>query len=374
MVLIWPRGHLSLVSRLIIPLLTSPRWHRPLVSACLALAAACGGSEPTAPPTLTLLAVGSLPLTAIAGSTLGDSIRVRVVDAGGNPQAHVAVAFAITAGSGTVSPASVLTDAQGRAAAQFVTDRKVGANAATATIAGAAPVSFSVTTIAGPAATIAIKERIVIVDAGQRVTPTITASDANGNVVAPTQLAYSARTASVVTFTSDGAIVGIGTGLSQTFVVASNGFVADSLLMVVTTPNGPVLESDLTRLDVAHDTTFTMPVVLDMRTSGEILGATTVSIHWDPAQFTLVSQVEGSSNVGALVNDTKTAQGVLSLSVASVTGFPGRVELRRLTFKATSVVGKAGKVQLIVGDVSGANTFTDLYARTTAVTYPMRTR
>jgi hypothetical protein len=130
----------------------------------------------------------------------------------------------------------------------------------------------------------------------------------------------------------------------------------------------------MTRLDVAHDTTFTVPIVIDMRTSGEKLGATTVSIRWDPAQLTMVSQVEGSSAVGALVNATGAAQGALTLAVASATGFAGRIEIRRVTFKAASAVGKAGKLQLSANEISGAGTFADLLGRTTAVTYPLNTR
>jgi hypothetical protein len=335
------------------------------------LAAACGGGEAAA-PTFSVLSVGSLPLTTAAGSPVGDSIRVRVVDGSGNPKAGMSVSFAVTAGGGSVSPSTALTDAQGRAASSFVTAPKVGLNTATATIAGAQPVTFSVTTIAGPAQTIAIKERIVIADAGQRISPTITAVDANGNTVPNTQIDFSARTPSVVSLTSDGGIVGIG--LAQTFVVASSSLTADSILVVVTNPNGPVLESDMTRLDVAHDTSFTVPIVLDMRTSGEKLGATTITVRWDPAQLSMVSQVDGSSAVGAFVNTTTTSQGLMTLAVASAAGFSGRIELRRITFKAASAVGKAGKLQLTASELSGAGTFTDLLARTTAVTYPLSTR
>lgn len=282
------------------------------------------------------------------------------------------VAFAVAAGAGSVSPASATTDAQGRAASRFVTDPKVGVNTATASITGAAPVSFTITTVAGDAKTISIKERILFVDAAQRVSPTITAVDANGNTVPPTQITFTARTPAVVTVTSDGGIV--GSGLAQTFVVASSPLAADSVLVVVTTPNGPVLETDFTRLDLAHDTTLTVPIVLDMRTSGEKLGATTVAIRWDPTQLAMVSQVDGASGVGAFVNTTNVSQGVLTLAAASATGFAGRIELRRITFKASSVPGTAGKLQLSTSELSGATTFTNLLSKTTAVTYPLNTR
>jgi len=334
--------------------------------------AACGGGGETTAPTFTVTSVGALPSSVAAGSPVGDSIRVRVVDGGGNGKQGITVSFAVTAGGGTVSPASAVTDAQGRAASRFVTDPKVGANTATATIAGAAPVSFSLTTIAGPAKTLSIKERIAFIDVGQRITPTITAVDANGNPVPTPQLNLTARTPSVVTLDTDGSVVGVGQ--AQTFVVASSALTADSILVVVSSPNGPILESDFTRLDVAHDTTFTAPIVLDMRTSGERLGATTVTIRWDPSQLTMLSDVDGASAVGALVNENNAAQGMLTLAVASATGFAGRIELRRITFKAASTVGTPGKLQLSTSEVSGAGTFTNLLAKTAAVTYPLSTR
>jgi hypothetical protein len=338
----------------------------------LALAACGGGGEPTAPPTFTLQVTGAAPASVVAGSSFGDSIRVRVVDGGGNPKAGTSVVFAVTAGAGSVSPASAVSDAQGRAAARFVTDPKIGVNTASASITGSAPVAFTITTIAGPAKSLAIKERILIVDAGQRVNPTITAVDSNGNAVPNTQIDFTARTQSVVSVTSDGGIV--GTGLAETFVVASSPFASDSVLVVVTTPGGPVLQSDFSRLDLARDTSFTVPIVLDMRTSGEKLGATTITIRWNTSQLTMVSQVDGSSGVGAFVNANNVSQGVLTLAAASAAGFSGRVELRRITFKAAPSPGVAGQLQLSASELSGAGTFTNLLSKTTAVVYPLSTR
>ena len=97
-------------------------------------------------------------------------------------------------------------------------------------------------------------------------------------------------------------------------------------------------------------------------------------IRWDTTQLTMVSQVDGASGVGALVNTTNTSKGTLTLAVASATGFAGRIELRRITFKASSVAGVAGKLQLSASELSGAATFTNLLSKTTAVTYPLNTR
>jgi hypothetical protein len=93
--------------------------------------------------------VGTDPATVGATTSFGDSIRVLVSDAFGNLKPGAAVAFAVTAGGGTVTPPSAVTDANGRAAAKFMTGSAVGvANTATATVSGVTPVAFTTTTTA----------------------------------------------------------------------------------------------------------------------------------------------------------------------------------------------------------------------------------
>jgi hypothetical protein len=104
------------------------------------------------------------------------------------------------------------------------------------------------------------------------------------------------------------------------------------------------------------------------------LGATTITIRWDPTQLTFVSHAEGATGVGALVNASSVSQGVLTLAVASASGIPGRIELRRLTFKAASTVGKSGTLRIATSEVFAAGTFNDLLPRTTSVTYPLSIR
>ena len=223
----------------------------------------------------------------------------------------------------------------------------------------------------GPAKTLSIKERIAFVDVGQRFTPTTTATDDDGHAVPTDQLVYDARTPLVVSITPTGVVTGNTAG--QTFVIASSNLTRDSVLVVVTNPGGPVLQSDFTRLDVPRGTTFTAPIVLDMR-SGDKLGATTIAVRWDPAQLTFVSQAEGANGAGAQVNATGVSLGVLTLAIASVDGLSGRNELRRLTFKADTLAGRTGSLRLSASELSAAGTFADLLPKTSAVTYPLSIR
>ena len=98
--------------------------------------------------------IGTDPTSVVAGASFSDSIRVQVTDGSSNPKSGVSVAFAVTAGGGSVTPATVITDANGKAAAKFITGTTVGTNTATATVTGLTAVTFSITTTAAPAPTL----------------------------------------------------------------------------------------------------------------------------------------------------------------------------------------------------------------------------
>jgi hypothetical protein len=122
-----------------------------------------------------IAAVGTLADTAIVNVTSGapavitqqsfipgtptvgteTQIQVRVVDAAANVVPNATVNFAITAGGGSVTPASASTNALGVATTVFKMGTTVGTNTATASVAGAsAPVTFTTPTVAGASAII----------------------------------------------------------------------------------------------------------------------------------------------------------------------------------------------------------------------------
>lgn len=85
--------------------------------------------------------------TATAGSELADPFRVVVRDAFGNPVAGTAVTWAVTAGDGSITPASSTSSATGIAQAVLTLGPDAGSNAATASSTGlsGSPVTFSAT-------------------------------------------------------------------------------------------------------------------------------------------------------------------------------------------------------------------------------------
>ena len=86
--------------------------------------------------------------TGPVNSALADSLVVKATDAVGNPVADVEVTWSVT-GGGSISPVTVVTDADGLAAAERVLGAASGAQSARATVDGftGSPVIFSHTAV-----------------------------------------------------------------------------------------------------------------------------------------------------------------------------------------------------------------------------------
>src|SRR5688500_8321083 len=141
------------------PLVTSVRSSTFSVAALFLLAVACGDSGPKIGPPSALSSTGS-GQTAAAGRPLTQPLEVRITDAQGTPLPRVTVAFAVTAGGGSVSAANVDTDAQGAAATVWTLGREAGtAQSVTATVAKrdgtSLTATFTATARAGDPATLA---------------------------------------------------------------------------------------------------------------------------------------------------------------------------------------------------------------------------
>ena len=78
-----------------------------------------------------------------AGASLVEPFVVQVKDQNGNPLEGAEVAFAVTAGGGTLSATTATTDARGRASTTLTLGPDPGSNTVTATATGLDPVAFS---------------------------------------------------------------------------------------------------------------------------------------------------------------------------------------------------------------------------------------
>ena len=97
-----------------------------------------------------LVGVSGDDQTGPVNSALADSLVVKATDALGNPVANVEVTWSVS-GGGSISPVTVLTGADGLAAAERVLGPTAGAQSAQATVEGftGSPVEFSHTAAAG---------------------------------------------------------------------------------------------------------------------------------------------------------------------------------------------------------------------------------
>ncbi|HYH82984.1 MAG TPA: cellulase family glycosylhydrolase [Longimicrobium sp.] len=131
-----------------------------------ALLAACdgggggggGGGGPVGPATASLAPLGATQFNGAPGFALDDSVAVRVTGSGGAPLAGAAVSFEVTGGAGSVSPASVTTNADGVAKTRWTMGAE-GANtlrAALPSFSATPPVAFSATAAWGPEAALSV--------------------------------------------------------------------------------------------------------------------------------------------------------------------------------------------------------------------------
>jgi adhesin/invasin len=300
-----------------------------------------------------------------------DSIVVLVTDEYDNPRGGDTVSFAATAGGGSVSPLLVITGANGRAIASWQT----GAAGANTMAASSGSLTTTFATAVGPSLPVAltISPRVIVVDSGTSVAPTVLVRDAGGNSLAGAPVTLATRAGAIAGVT--GGIIS-GQKRGQAIVVASadsGSNPRDSVLVVVARLDGPVIMTDLARFEFPADTIINVTVIADMRGSGARLGSTTVAVSWDPALLTYQSHRNGSSGVSPTVNSGNAVSGELVVSVADAAGFPGRVELIQLTLRLASS-GKIGAIAMSVSELSTAGTFADLLARLTVVTHPLTTR
>jgi serine protease len=129
------------------------RTYLPGLFAVAAVLAACTGDEPNRTPSDLVLVSGD-GQTGGAGLPLPFGLTVKVVDKGGHGVGGVNVAFAVTAGGGSVQNATVITLGNGIATTNWTVGTAVGAvNTATAAAAslGGSPITFTATVVAAPA-------------------------------------------------------------------------------------------------------------------------------------------------------------------------------------------------------------------------------
>ena len=321
------------------------------------------------PQTLTLVQPISSSLT-IGAST---PVQVKVTDLYGSPVAGTSVSFAVQNGNGTVTPMSVLTDASGIASATWTLGTILALGNSLLVTAGTVQTVIVCTPLAGPPVSLSMAYPFTAVSVGYQSSFFLTGVDAYGNVFTPTSPQFVSRNPAVVAVsTGSGSYISQGPG--QTYVVGSVGNVADSTLIAVIANNGILLSAPAPRFDLKADTTFSTNVQVTSGSSASPIGSLTATVTWDPSVLTYVSDGIGDGINGSVtVNTTNVANGSLTIALASGTAIGTSFVLRRVTFIASSVVGRHGTLNVTVSDIS-SNDFVSLLPVTQVISFPVRTR
>ena len=111
-------------------------------------------ADPLIPNTSTLAVHAGDGQTGAAGTELTDTLFVSLKLADGQPVVGATVTWTVLTGGGTVSLATGVTNADGHAATQWTLGSATGAQSVQAEVLGLTPVQFSVTSEAGPPATL----------------------------------------------------------------------------------------------------------------------------------------------------------------------------------------------------------------------------
>ncbi|HEX9484953.1 MAG TPA: Ig-like domain-containing protein, partial [Gemmatimonadaceae bacterium] len=194
-------------------------------------AAGCGSDSSTGAnkpgPATRLELVTSPPATAAAASSAG-SFTVKVSDSKGVPVPGVTVAFTAT-GAVTVSPASVVTDANGQATAQITAGTIAGSASVSASVTGIpVVVSATVTIIAGAATKMTVTPKTLrFANVGDTARISASALDQYGNAAAANAITFTVVDPSLVSVDQAGLVRVLRLG-GTTFVIASSGSKADT--------------------------------------------------------------------------------------------------------------------------------------------------
>ena len=297
--------------------------------------------------------------SVVAGAAVSISPAVLVTDANGNPVAGVPVTFAVASGGGAIAAASQTTRVDGIAAVgSWTLGTSPGTNTLTASAPGlsGSPVTFTAIGLStNVPVRIAFERQLEVADRGATLTTRAVVTNSTGSQLTGVGVTYESRTPTIASVSESGVITGAAKGQAViTATVSSDPSLIDSLLVVVAEPGAPVLISSIDRFEYPRDATLTVSVFVDMRSSTTKLGSTTIDVQWNPAQLLFQSSANGASGVIPTVNLLNTSTGSLTLAMADVVGFGGRVELLRLTFR-TSSSASIGQLALTAREMAAAD-------------------
>lgn len=189
--------------------------------AAAGLLGACeSGTNPEPPgPAFNLLAVSDTTPDGFVGQALADSLTVRVVDANGRGVPSATVTWQTGLGSGVLSTAESLTNADGRARASWTLGTHAGeqrAYASTVTTEGTRTVGFVVPAAPGAASAVTLSPAGAFLVTGETRQFVATRVDAYGNSITDRPVAWSSTNTAVATVNAQtGMVTAVAAGTTE---------------------------------------------------------------------------------------------------------------------------------------------------------------
>ena len=292
-----------------------------------------------------------------AGTALAAPFVVSVLDQNGSAFAGVVVTFSVTAGGGTLSSTTAITDANGRARSTLTLSSEPGTNTVTATVAGLEPVTFAATAIEQtPHSLTKVSGDNQQGRAGEQLAKPFVVSvlDEDGAGIA----------GAVVTFS-----VTVGGGTLSTVSVATNASgQARSTLTLGSDPGANTVAATVAGLEPE---TFTATAIEQTphsltKVSGDSQEGPASTQLAAPFVVSVLDQA-GSPLTGATVTFSVTAGGGLLSSTTDAN--PCTIESSTSSTTATTDANGQAATRLTLGSEPGTNTVTATVAGLESVTF-----
>ena len=292
-----------------------------------------------------------------AGTALAAPVVVSVLDQNGSAFAGVVVTFSVTAGGGTLSSITAITDANGRARTTLTLGPEPGTNTVTATIAGLEPETFTATAV----------ERIshsLTKVSGDSQEGSVGAALAAPFVVSVLDQSGSALAGAVVSFS---VATGEGTLSSTTVTTDANGRARTTLTL------GPEPGTNTVTASVAGLRTVTFTATASEQTPHSL-----TKISGDSQEGPASTQLDESFVVSVVDQDSSPLTGVsVTFSIAAGEGMlssatatnPCTIKPSTSSTTATTDANGQAASRLTLGSQPGANTVEATVAGLDPVTF-----
>lgn len=202
-------------------------------SACLSACSTDSVSGPPPAPATIRVAAGNNQ-QGVVGQPLSTALAVTVLDEKGRALANARVTFSASPGSGTLAPATVQTNSDGRAETRWTLGTQTGTAVVTASAGSVNPITFSATALPGPAAQIVTLPGTLSFGVGDTVRIQASIRDQFGNPVSQTAVTWSSLEPAIASVSS-GLVTARAVGSTRIIASASSGTtsVADTVLTTV---------------------------------------------------------------------------------------------------------------------------------------------